>query len=64
MKFRRKVYRYKVVPLGINFFDVARSIGYQREQGWTLVSTYMDKNRSTIHPTQMVCGVFETWEKK
>jgi hypothetical protein len=59
----RKVYRYRVIALGLKPHIIARNIEDQRSNGWTLVSTYMDANRALQPPEPSVVGIFETWEK-
>jgi hypothetical protein len=58
-----KRYTYRVVALGLEFADIERNIRFQRKMGWTLISTYVDRNRATVGQEPSVCGVFETWEK-
>jgi hypothetical protein len=60
---RRKVYRTAVFPLGLATSTVARNVDRYREQGWRLVSTYIDRNRNSVFEDPSVMGVFETWEK-
>jgi hypothetical protein len=56
-------YEYRVVALGTSFSDVERNVGRMREQGFTLLSTYVDRNRATTRQEPTVVGVFETWTK-
>ena len=59
----RKKYSHRVVALGLDPMIVERNITSWRDRGWTLISTYMDRNRATIGQEQSVIGIFETWEK-
>lgn len=61
---RRKVYRTTAVPLGLQFRSVEANVDRMRAQGWTLLSTYVDRNRNTVGQEPTVVGVFETWEKR
>lgn len=61
---KRRYYYYKVIALGISPHSIERNIRHQKEQGWSLISTYVDVNRALVNPEPTVMGVFETWEKK
>jgi hypothetical protein len=61
---KRKVFHYKVVPLGVDFRNIERNIHWQKEQGWSLISTYMGINQNTVTKEPSLCGVFETWTKE
>jgi hypothetical protein len=58
-----KRYRHKVQPLGMEYAAIQASIDRLHEQGWTLLSTYVDVNRNTVGKEPTVVGVFQTWEK-
>lgn len=60
---RRRVFRSRVVALGLKFEAVAANVKRQQDEGWTLISTYMDVNRASVYKDQSVCGVFGRWEK-
>ena len=63
-----KRYSHRVVALGTQTQHIEDNVSRWREQGWSLLSTYIDPTgnpalREEFKEGPIVMGVFETWEK-
>lgn len=66
---KRRYYKHQVVALGMETQQIKLNVSRLKEQGWSLLSTYVDPTgnpalRTEFKEGPIVMGIFESWEKK